>query len=134
VLIIVIFYILIYKEARQKCFFYCYYGSLSCCYIVIYLVCFSSFASLCDVMNGPQALMKPVQTELHLCSQNLIKLIFLIIIIVSLLAREKLDDNLVNAMETIDNDLGTGQSAKPNLPALMFRIASKSKLTLVRWQ
>ncbi|XP_072239621.1 two pore segment channel 3 [Leuresthes tenuis] len=44
--------------------------------------------------------------------------------------KEKLDDNLVNAMETIDNDLGTGQSAKPNLPALMFRIASKRYRTV----
>uniref|UniRef100_A0A3B4GN92 Two pore calcium channel protein 1-like n=1 Tax=Pundamilia nyererei TaxID=303518 RepID=A0A3B4GN92_9CICH len=36
-------------------------------------------------------------------------------------------DNLVNAMETIDNDLGGSQSAKPNLPSLMFKIASKNK-------
>lgn len=35
----------------------------------------------------------------------------------------------MNAMETIDNDLGGSQSAKPNLPSLMFKIASKSKLT-----
>jgi len=32
----------------------------------------------------------------------------------------------VNAMETIDSDQGTGQSAS-NKPALMFKIASKSK-------
>uniref|UniRef100_A0A3Q0SDG6 Two pore segment channel 3 n=1 Tax=Amphilophus citrinellus TaxID=61819 RepID=A0A3Q0SDG6_AMPCI len=39
-------------------------------------------------------------------------------------------DNLVNAMETIDNDLGTSQSAKPNLPSLMFKIASKRYRTV----
>ncbi|XP_076585298.1 two pore segment channel 3 isoform X2 [Chaetodon auriga] len=41
-------------------------------------------------------------------------------------AQENLEDNLVNAMETIDNDQGPGQSAN-NKPALMFKIASKSK-------
>ncbi|XP_030591488.1 two pore segment channel 3 isoform X2 [Archocentrus centrarchus] len=45
-------------------------------------------------------------------------------------AQEKLEDNLVNAMETIDNDLGTSQSAKPNLPSLMFKIASKRYRTV----
>ncbi|XP_005747196.1 two pore segment channel 3 [Pundamilia nyererei] len=40
-------------------------------------------------------------------------------------AQEMMEDNLVNAMETIDNDLGGSQSAKPNLPSLMFKIASK---------
>ncbi|CAG5947409.1 unnamed protein product [Menidia menidia] len=44
--------------------------------------------------------------------------------------QEKLEDNLVNAMETIDNDLGTGQSAKTNTPALMFKIASKRYRTV----
>ena len=44
-----------------------------------------------------------------------------------LLLREKLEENLVNSMETIDNDLGTGQSAASNKPTLMFKIASKSK-------
>ncbi|XP_029378801.1 two pore segment channel 3 isoform X2 [Echeneis naucrates] len=46
------------------------------------------------------------------------------------LEQEKLDDNLVNAMETIDNDLGTGQSAATNKPALMFKIASKRYRTV----
>uniref|UniRef100_A0A3Q4MHC0 Two pore segment channel 3 n=1 Tax=Neolamprologus brichardi TaxID=32507 RepID=A0A3Q4MHC0_NEOBR len=41
---------------------------------------------------------------------------------------ETMEDNLVNAMETIDNDLGGSQSAKPNLPSLMFKIASKDAL------
>uniref|UniRef100_A0A8C2W706 Two pore segment channel 3 n=1 Tax=Cyclopterus lumpus TaxID=8103 RepID=A0A8C2W706_CYCLU len=38
-------------------------------------------------------------------------------------------DNLVNAMETIDSDQGTGQSAS-NKPALMFKIASKRYRTV----
>lgn len=44
-------------------------------------------------------------------------------------AQEKLEDNLVNAMETIDNDQGTGQSAN-NRPNLMFKIASKRYRTV----
>lgn len=44
-------------------------------------------------------------------------------------AQEKLEDNLVNAMETIDNDLSGGQSAKSK-PALMFTIASKRYRTV----
>ncbi|KAM7394820.1 hypothetical protein PAMP_021600 [Pampus punctatissimus] len=44
-------------------------------------------------------------------------------------AQDKLEDNLVNAMETIDNDLGTGQSAS-NKPSLMFKIASKRYRTV----
>ncbi|XP_070778546.1 two pore segment channel 3 [Enoplosus armatus] len=44
-------------------------------------------------------------------------------------AQEKLEDNLVNAMETIDSDQGTGQSAN-NKPALMFKIASKRYRTV----
>ncbi|XP_017290488.1 two pore segment channel 3 isoform X3 [Kryptolebias marmoratus] len=46
-------------------------------------------------------------------------------------AQEKLEDNLVNAMETMDNDLGTGQtSTTANLPNLMFKIASKRYRTV----
>ncbi|XP_031607560.1 two pore segment channel 3 isoform X2 [Oreochromis aureus] len=45
-------------------------------------------------------------------------------------AQETMEDNLVNAMETIDNDLGGSQSAKPNLPSLMFKIASKRYRTV----
>ncbi|XP_051802167.1 two pore segment channel 3 [Acanthochromis polyacanthus] len=45
-------------------------------------------------------------------------------------AQEKLEENLVNAMETIDNDLGTSQSAAPNVPSLMFKIASKRYRTV----
>ena len=41
--------------------------------------------------------------------------------------REKVEDNLVNAMETSDNDLGTGQSETASKPTLMFKIASRSK-------
>ncbi|XP_037621311.1 two pore segment channel 3 isoform X1 [Sebastes umbrosus] len=44
-------------------------------------------------------------------------------------AQEKLEDNLVNQMETIDNDQGTGQSAD-NKPTLMFKIASKRYRTV----
>ncbi|XP_071361061.1 two pore segment channel 3 isoform X2 [Trachinotus anak] len=44
--------------------------------------------------------------------------------------QEKLEDNLVNAMETIDNDLGTGQSPAANKPGLMFKIASKRYRTV----
>ncbi|KAM9363311.1 two pore segment channel 3 [Symphorus nematophorus] len=44
-------------------------------------------------------------------------------------AQEKMEDNLVNAMETIDNDQGTGQSAN-HKPALMFKIASKRYRTV----
>lgn len=51
----------------------------------------------------------------------------LIILHVVLSTREKLEDNLVNNMETIDNDLGSAQSPSANKPALMFKIASKSK-------
>lgn len=51
----------------------------------------------------------------------------LIILQAVLLTREKLEDNLVNNMETIDNDLGCGQSSTANKPALMFKIAAKSK-------
>lgn len=43
--------------------------------------------------------------------------------------REKLEENLVNAMETMDSDQGTNQSAD-NKPTLMFKIASKSKKLL----
>ncbi|XP_013888814.1 two pore segment channel 3 [Austrofundulus limnaeus] len=46
-------------------------------------------------------------------------------------AQEKLEDNLVNNMETIDNDLGTGQpSTTAKLPNLMFKIASKRYRTV----
>ncbi|XP_012708930.2 two pore segment channel 3 [Fundulus heteroclitus] len=45
-------------------------------------------------------------------------------------AQEKLEDNLVNAMETMDNDLGTGQSPTANLPSLLFRVASKRYRTV----
>ncbi|XP_031153004.1 two pore segment channel 3 [Sander lucioperca] len=44
-------------------------------------------------------------------------------------AQEKLEDNLVNAMETMDNDLETGQSGNTK-PALMFKIASKRYRTV----
>uniref|UniRef100_A0A3B4WSP2 Two pore segment channel 3 n=1 Tax=Seriola lalandi dorsalis TaxID=1841481 RepID=A0A3B4WSP2_SERLL len=44
--------------------------------------------------------------------------------------QEKMQDNLVNAMETIDNDLGTGQSPAANKPSLMFKIASKRYRTV----
>ncbi|KAG8014914.1 Two pore calcium channel protein 1, partial [Nibea albiflora] len=44
-------------------------------------------------------------------------------------AQEKLEDNLVNAMETIDSDQGTGQSADSK-PTLMFKIASKRYRTV----
>lgn len=49
-----------------------------------------------------------------------------ILIGVVLPTREKLEENLVNAMETMDSDQGTNQSAD-NKPTLMFKIASKSK-------
>lgn len=45
---------------------------------------------------------------------------------VVLSSREKLDDNLVNAMETMDSQQGDDQSAA-NRPTLLFKIASKSK-------
>ncbi|XP_008401465.1 two pore segment channel 3, partial [Poecilia reticulata] len=45
-------------------------------------------------------------------------------------AQEKLEDNLVNAMETIDNDLGSGQSPTANLPSLLFKVASKRYRTV----
>ncbi|KAG7220183.1 hypothetical protein INR49_018348 [Caranx melampygus] len=44
--------------------------------------------------------------------------------------QEKMEDNLVNAMETIDNDLGSGQSPTANKPSLMFKIASKRYRTV----
>lgn len=44
-------------------------------------------------------------------------------------AQEKLEDNLVNAMETMDSEQGTGQSAN-NKPTLMFKIASKRYRTV----
>lgn len=44
-------------------------------------------------------------------------------------AQEKLDDNLVNAMETIDNEQGTSQSENSR-PTLMFKIASKRYRTV----
>ncbi|TKS67926.1 Two pore calcium channel protein 1 [Collichthys lucidus] len=44
-------------------------------------------------------------------------------------AQEKLEENLVNAMETIDSDQGTGQSARSK-PSLMFKIASKRYRTV----
>ncbi|XP_034535354.1 two pore segment channel 3 [Notolabrus celidotus] len=44
-------------------------------------------------------------------------------------AQEKVEDNLVNAMETCDNDLGTVQSANSK-PTLMFKIASKRYRTV----
>ncbi|AWP05193.1 putative two pore calcium channel protein 1-like [Scophthalmus maximus] len=44
--------------------------------------------------------------------------------------REKLQENLVDAMETVDNDLGTGQSQTANQPTLMFKIASKRYRTV----
>lgn len=40
--------------------------------------------------------------------------------------REKLEENLVNAMETIDSELENGQTEKKR-SSLMFKIASKSK-------
>lgn len=46
------------------------------------------------------------------------------------IAQEKLEDNLVNAMETPDNDLGTGQSPTTNLPPLLFKVASKRYRTV----
>ncbi|KAM4750605.1 two pore segment channel 3 [Anableps anableps] len=45
-------------------------------------------------------------------------------------AQEKLEDNLVNAMETTDNDLGSGQSPTANLPSLLFKVASKRYRTV----
>uniref|UniRef100_A0A3Q1JC98 Ion transport domain-containing protein n=1 Tax=Anabas testudineus TaxID=64144 RepID=A0A3Q1JC98_ANATE len=39
-------------------------------------------------------------------------------------------DNLVNNMETIDNDLGSGQTPTAAKPALMFKIASKRYRTV----
>ncbi|KAF7659186.1 hypothetical protein LDENG_00001630 [Lucifuga dentata] len=44
-------------------------------------------------------------------------------------AQEQLEENLVDAMETIDNDLGTGQSSKRK-STLMFKIASKRYRTV----
>ncbi|XP_059186453.1 two pore segment channel 3 [Centropristis striata] len=44
-------------------------------------------------------------------------------------AQEKLEDNLVNAMETPDSEQGTDQSAA-SAPALMFKIASKRYRTV----
>lgn len=51
--------------------------------------------------------------------------------------REKLEENLVNNMETTDNDLGADQSAASHKPTLMFRIASKRKKRVTccrRWR
>ncbi|CAK6981403.1 two pore segment channel 3 [Scomber scombrus] len=46
-------------------------------------------------------------------------------------AQENFDDNLVNAMETIDNDLGqSGGQPTNNKPSLMFKIASKRYRTV----
>lgn len=47
-------------------------------------------------------------------------------------AQDETDDNLVNSLETIDNDLGTSQSetSSPTLPHLMFKIASKRYRTV----
>ncbi|XP_029027472.1 two pore segment channel 3 isoform X4 [Betta splendens] len=45
-------------------------------------------------------------------------------------AQEKLEENLVNNMETTDNDLGSGQSATRNKSTLMFKIASKRYRTV----
>ncbi|XP_032419778.1 two pore segment channel 3 isoform X2 [Xiphophorus hellerii] len=45
-------------------------------------------------------------------------------------AQEKLEDNLVNAMETTDNDLGSGQSPTANLPSLLFKVSSKRYRTV----
>uniref|UniRef100_M4AG13 Two pore segment channel 3 n=1 Tax=Xiphophorus maculatus TaxID=8083 RepID=M4AG13_XIPMA len=39
-------------------------------------------------------------------------------------------DNLVNAMETTDNDLGSGQSPTANLPSLLFKVSSKRYRTV----
>uniref|UniRef100_A0A667XEK3 Two pore segment channel 3 n=1 Tax=Myripristis murdjan TaxID=586833 RepID=A0A667XEK3_9TELE len=44
-------------------------------------------------------------------------------------AQEQQEENLVDSMETSDNDLGSGQSAKSK-PALMFKIASKRYRTV----
>ncbi|XP_076026828.1 two pore segment channel 3 [Genypterus blacodes] len=44
-------------------------------------------------------------------------------------AQDQPEENLVDAMETIDNDLGTNQSAKSR-PTLMFKIASKRYRTV----
>ncbi|XP_061584965.1 two pore segment channel 3 [Cololabis saira] len=46
-------------------------------------------------------------------------------------AQEKMEYNLVNAMETMDNDLGAGTGPPAeNLPTLMFKIASKRYKTV----
>ncbi|PWA29283.1 hypothetical protein CCH79_00013918 [Gambusia affinis] len=45
-------------------------------------------------------------------------------------AQEKLEDNLVNAMETTDNDLSSGQSPTANLPSLLFKVSSKRYRTV----
>ncbi|XP_069024306.1 two pore segment channel 3 [Embiotoca jacksoni] len=45
-------------------------------------------------------------------------------------AQKTLEDNLVNTMETIDNDLGSCQSATTHQPSLMFKIASKRYRTV----
>uniref|UniRef100_A0A665U7R0 Two pore calcium channel protein 1-like n=1 Tax=Echeneis naucrates TaxID=173247 RepID=A0A665U7R0_ECHNA len=71
--------------------------------------------------------------QLNYCKNNFNNVVSSFILLVELTVVnqwEKLDDNLVNAMETIDNDLGTGQSAATNKPALMFKIASKRYRTV----
>ncbi|XP_058496744.1 two pore segment channel 3 [Solea solea] len=44
--------------------------------------------------------------------------------------QENLQDNLVDAMETFDNDLGADQSPREKKPSLMFKIASKRYRTV----
>lgn len=50
-----------------------------------------------------------------------------VIIYFLLLFRERLEDNLVNAMETIDNNLGTEGSPTPSRSSMVFKISSKSE-------
>uniref|UniRef100_A0A8D3DAU4 Two pore segment channel 3 n=1 Tax=Scophthalmus maximus TaxID=52904 RepID=A0A8D3DAU4_SCOMX len=71
--------------------------------------------------------------HLNYCKNNFNNVVSSFILLVELTVVnqwEKLQENLVDAMETVDNDLGTGQSQTANKPTLMFKIASKRYRTV----
>uniref|UniRef100_A0A671VP15 Two pore segment channel 3 n=1 Tax=Sparus aurata TaxID=8175 RepID=A0A671VP15_SPAAU len=69
--------------------------------------------------------------QLNYCKNNFNDVVssFVLLVELTVVNQEKLEDNLVNAMETIDSDQGTGQSANSK-PGLMFKIASKRYRTV----
>uniref|UniRef100_A0A8C7WBP6 Two pore segment channel 3 n=1 Tax=Oncorhynchus mykiss TaxID=8022 RepID=A0A8C7WBP6_ONCMY len=80
---------------------------------------------------GNALLKNSVFAKHNYCKNNFNNIVssFILLLELTVVNQEKLDGNLVDAMETNDNDMGNSESTKEK-PALMFKIACKRYKTV----